>query len=37
MKDSFYETLQNMTHGVPRPDLKLVIGDLNAKVGSMGP
>lgn len=34
MKDSFNEILQNVTDGVPRHDLKLVIGDVNAKVGS---
>ena len=38
MKDSFNEILQNITDGVPRHDLKLVIADLNAKVGSnIGP
>lgn len=36
-KDSFREILQNITDGVPRPHLKLVIGDLNVKVGSMEP
>ena len=37
-RDSFYETLQNITDGVPRHDLKLVIGDLNSIVGSnIGP
>ena len=38
VKDSFYEIVMNDTDGVPRHDLKLVIGDVNAKVGSnIGP
>ena len=32
-KDDFYEQLQKVVDEVPRYDMLLVVGDLNAKVG----
>lgn len=32
-KDEFYEILEEMVQKIPKTDLKLVIGDMNAKVG----
>ena len=33
-KDDFYEHLQAVVEQVPRRDVKIVMGDLNAKVGT---
>ena len=33
-KTSFYEELQSVVDGVPRRDVLLLMGDLNAKVGA---
>ncbi|XP_065928534.1 craniofacial development protein 2-like [Magallana gigas] len=32
-KDEFYAALQSMIHRAPRRDIKVVMGDLNVKVG----
>ncbi|XGW34280.1 hypothetical protein V3C99_018265, partial [Haemonchus contortus] len=32
LKDSFYEQLQDIVDDIPRRDLKLIIGDFNAKL-----
>ena len=34
MKDDFYESLQSAVKAVPKHDVLLVIGDLNARVGN---
>jgi endonuclease/exonuclease/phosphatase family metal-dependent hydrolase len=33
-KDSFYDKLQSVIHLTPRHDITIVVGDLNAKVGT---
>jgi hypothetical protein len=33
-KDAYYETLQDVISSIPRRNIKLCVGDLNAKVGS---
>jgi hypothetical protein len=33
IKDSFYEKLGHVFHQFPRYDMKILLGDFNAKVG----
>ncbi len=33
-KDDFYDSLQTTIEGIPKQDVLLMLGDLNAKVGS---
>jgi hypothetical protein len=33
-KDAFYETVENKLRNVKRPEITMVVGDLNAKVGA---
>ena len=34
VKAEFYENLQSVLNGIPQHDIKLILGDMNAKVGS---
>lgn len=32
-KEEFYEALESVTQNIPKHDIRIVIGDLNAKIG----
>jgi hypothetical protein len=33
IKDQFYERLERIHDGIPRNDIKIILGDFNAKIG----